>query len=95
MASNISRAPAIVPMNGKAGAGLTVGVISVAIAVFLGFAFVPFAVMAVIFGVVAVLLSARGRGVAHTQRRESRIASAGLIAGGLAMVLGVLGVVLR
>jgi type III secretory pathway component EscV len=95
MASNMRRAPALVPMNGMAGAGLTVGVVSVAIAVFLGFAFVPFAVMAVLFGSFAVLLSARGRGVAHTYQRESRIASVGLAVGGLAMVLGLLGVVLR
>jgi hypothetical protein len=95
MASNIRRAPALVPMNGMAGAGLAVGSAAVGIAVFLGFAFVPFAVMAVLFGVIAFVLSARGNAIAHVHGTESKIARAGLIAGGLAMVLGVLGVVFR
>ena len=95
MASNMRRAPALVPMNGMAGAGLAVASAAVGIAVLLGFAFVPFAAMAVLFGLLAVGLSARGNAIAHLHGTESKVARAGVIVGGLAMVLGVLGVVFR
>jgi len=95
MASSARRAPALIPMNGMAGAGLGAGVFGLAVAVFLGFAFLGFAIMAVGAGAIAVAFSARGRAIAHMYGTESRIARVGLIAGGLAIVLGLLGVILR
>ena len=82
-------------MNGMAGAGLAAGIFGVLLALVVGFAAVPFAVVAVIVGVVAVFCSLRGRALARTVAGGERIAVAGLVAGGLAMFLGVLGVLLR
>jgi hypothetical protein len=93
--SSRPRGNAIVPMNGMAGAGLTAGIFGVLLAVLVGFAAVPFAVVAVIVGVVAVFCSLRGRALARTVAGGERIAGAGLIFGALAILLGVLGVLLR
>ncbi|MGZ6979239.1 MAG: hypothetical protein ACXVJW_14100 [Acidimicrobiia bacterium] len=95
MASSARRAPGLVPMNGMAGAGLACGIFGLSIAIGFGFWSVPFAVMAVIAGVFAVIFSARGRAIAQQHQQESRLARAGMITGALAMVIGLVGVVLR
>jgi hypothetical protein len=81
-------------MNGMAGAALGCGLFGILVAVLLGFAFVPFAVMAILAGLCALALSRRGRAFSRRFRRESRIAIAGGASGGIATVLGVAGVVL-
>jgi hypothetical protein len=95
MASNARRAPALVPMNGMSGAGLTCGIFGLVVAIGMGFWSVPFAVMAVLIGVAALWFSARGRAVASQYDKVSRIATAGLITGALSIVIGIVGVVLR
>jgi hypothetical protein len=82
-------------MNGMAGAGLSCGVFALLLAVLVGFAAVPFAVVAVIVGVFAVFFSLRGKAFARTSGVPSRLAHAGVITGCLAIVLGILGVLLR
>jgi hypothetical protein len=82
-------------MNGMAGAGLAAGIFGVLLALLVGFAAVPFAVVAMIVGIFAVFCSLRGRALARTVSGGERIARAGFIAGGLAILLGVLGVLLR
>lgn len=82
-------------MNGMAGAGLAAGIFGVLLAVFMGSWSVPFAVLAVIVGVVSVFCSLRGRALARTVLGGERIATAGLVSGGLAILLGVLGVLFR
>jgi hypothetical protein len=84
----------VTPINGMAGAALGCGLFGILVAVLLGFAFVPFAIMAVLAGLFAVALSRRGRAFARSLRRESKVAVAGAASGGIATVLGVLGVVL-
>jgi hypothetical protein len=82
-------------MNGMAGAGLAAGIFGLLLAVFLGFASVPYAVLAVIVGVVALLCSLRGRALARTVSGGERIATAGLITGALALLVGIAGVLFR
>ncbi len=82
-------------MNGMAGAGLAAGVFGVLLAVLVGFASVAFAVLAVIVGLVAVFCSLRGRALARMGAGGERIARVGLISGGLAILLGVAGVLFR
>jgi hypothetical protein len=84
----------IVPLNGMAGAALGCGLFGILVAVLLGFAFVPFAVMAVLAGVLALVCGRRARSFARTFHRESKVAVAGALSGGVAMVLGVLGLAL-
>jgi hypothetical protein len=80
-------------MNGMAGAALGCGLFGIFVAVLLGFAFVPFAVMAVLVGLISLALSRRGLAFARTFRRHSRVAVAGAASGAAATLLGVLGVV--
>jgi hypothetical protein len=82
-------------MNGMAGAALGCGLFGILVAVLLGFAFVPFAVMAVLVGLISLALSRRGRAFARTFRRDNKVVVAGAASGGVATLLGVLGVVLR
>ena len=82
-------------MNGMAGAGLATGIFGVLLAILVGFAAVPFAVLAVIVGMFSVFCSLRGRALARTVTGGERIATAGLVSGGLAILLGVLGVLFR
>jgi hypothetical protein len=93
--SNAGRGKGLAPMNGMAGAGLACGIFGLVVAVGAGFWSVPFAVMGVLAGVFAVVFSARGKSIAAGFRKTSRISIAGLIIGGLAMVIGLLGVALR
>jgi hypothetical protein len=81
-------------MNGMAGAALGCGLFGILVAVLLGFAFVPFAVMAVLAGVLALVCSRRGRLFARRFHRDSKVSLAGAATGGVAMVLGALGVML-
>jgi hypothetical protein len=82
-------------MNGMAGAGLACGVFALLLAVLVGFAAVPFAVVAAIVGIFAVFFSLRGKAFARAIGQPSRLAHAGVITGCLAIVLGILGVLLR
>ena len=82
-------------MNGMAGAGLAAGIFGLFLAVVLGFASVPFAVLAAIVGIIGVFCSLRGRALARTVSGGERIAQAGLITNGLAILLGIAGVVFR
>jgi uncharacterized oligopeptide transporter (OPT) family protein len=95
MASNVRRAPGLVPMNGMAGAAMSCGVFGLLLAVGVGFWSVPFAVMSVIVGGFALWFGARGRAVAHQHHQESRLARVGLITGGLAIVVGLVAVVIH
>jgi hypothetical protein len=85
---------ALAPANGLAGAALGCGLFGILVAVLLGFAFVPFAVMAGLIGLLAVALGRRGRSFARAFGRRSRVATAGAASGSVATALGVLGVVL-
>jgi hypothetical protein len=93
MARNLRRSSELTPMNGMAGAGLTVGVFGLFIAIGLGFWSVAFAAMAVLVGAVSLAFSARGAAIARQYGNESKIARAGLFAGGLTMAFGLLGLV--
>jgi hypothetical protein len=95
MATNAGRAPGLTPMNGTAGAGLACGAFGLGVAIFLGFFSVPFALTAIVIGVLALVLSARGRAIGQLQQAESRVAVAGLIVGSLAMVVGLVGFIVR
>jgi hypothetical protein len=82
-------------MNGMAGAGLATGIFAFLLAVLVGFAAVPFAVVSAIAGVFAVFFGARGRAFARAVNGSQRLAQIGQITGALAIVLGILGVILR
>lgn len=84
--SNGGRGKGLDPMNGMAGAGLTCGIFALVIAI--GIPTRLFAVVGVVIGLIAVLFSAKGRSFSHALKKESRIAMAGLITGGLAMLVG-------
>jgi hypothetical protein len=91
--SNAGRGKGLAPMNGMAGAGLACGIFALVLAI--GIPTRLFAVVAVVTGVIAVAFSAKGRSFAHALRSESRIAIAGLITGGLAMVIGLLVLIIK
>jgi hypothetical protein len=93
MARNLRRASELTPMNGMAGAGLTCGVFGLFVAIGLGFWSVPFAALAVLIGAAALAFSARGAAISRQYGNESKIARAGLFAGGLTMAFALLGLV--
>ena len=80
-------------MNGMAGAGLACGIFGLLVAVLFGIPFVPFAVVAMIVGIFAVVFSFRGKVFARTIGQSSRISQAGVITGCLAIVIGVLAII--
>lgn len=82
----------LTPMNGTAGAGLACGIFGLLLAVAVGFAAFLFAIVAVAVGGVAIGLGARGQARARLAGGESRIASAAVITGALAALLGLAGV---
>jgi hypothetical protein len=80
-------------MNGPAGAAIGLGAFGLLVSIGLGFAFLPFAIIGALVGAVAVAVGARGRAFAHQTGSGSRLATAGVWCGAVAVVAGVAGVV--